>query len=277
MELGVYAQYFGAPPLDEALEAIRSAGLEAIVVVASPLRGGKDPLGLLRLARDASERRSFLRRISAHGLEIAALACRDNPFHPDPGRRRAARARGEGAIRLASLLGVGTVIQSSGRPADHLGARHPNWVTYSWPPDAFRILDRQWHGKALPFWRERARFAAGRGVRVAVELDPAFLVYDVAGVLRLRAVAGEAMGSAIDVGRLLRQGMDPSAVAVALEGAVFHVHAGGAREGVPRRLVAALAATGFDGFVSFDEGDLARCEPEPAIRGAVRLGSLLAR
>jgi sugar phosphate isomerase/epimerase len=128
-------------------------------------------------------------------------------------------------VRLAEQLHVPVVVTFSGCPGDADGARHPNWVTTPWPPEFLDVLDWQWEKKAIPYWRDAARFAGDHGVKVALEAHPGFLVYNVDTALRLRAAAGQAIGVNFDPSHLFWQGVEMPAAIRALGDAVFHVHA----------------------------------------------------
>ena len=128
-------------------------------------------------------------------------------------------------VRLAEQLHVPVVVTFSGCPGDADGARHPNWVTTAWPPEFLDVLDWQWEKKAIPYWRDAARFAGDHGIKVAIEAHPGFLVYNPETALRLRAEAGQAIGVNFDPSHLFWQGVDMPAAIRALGDAIFHVHA----------------------------------------------------
>jgi sugar phosphate isomerase/epimerase len=113
----------------------------------------------------------------------------------------------------------------SGCPGDSDGAKHPNWITTPWPPEFLEVLDWQWEQKAIPYWRDAARFAADHGVTVALEAHPGFLVYNVDTMLKLRAAAGPAIGINFDPSHLFWQGVDIPAAIRTLGKCIFHVHA----------------------------------------------------
>ncbi|MDP9483290.1 MAG: sugar phosphate isomerase/epimerase, partial [Chloroflexota bacterium] len=104
------------------------------------------------------------------------------------------------------------------------GATTVNWVWYPWPADALALLERQW-AEAIPFWQEMATFAAEHGVRrIAFELHPLHLVYNVPTLLRMRAAVGPVIGANVDPSHMFWQQMDPLAVVRTLGPAVHHVH-----------------------------------------------------
>jgi len=84
----------------------------------------------------------------------------------------------------------------------------------------------QWDEVITPFWTAAGQKAADLGVRVAIEMHPGQAVYNTATLLRLRQIAGPALGANLDPSHLFYQGMDPHLVVRALgPGFVFHVHA----------------------------------------------------
>ncbi len=116
------------------------------------------------------------------------------------------------------------IVAMSGTPGDGPGSTTVNWVWYPWPADALALLERQW-AEAIPFWQEMAAFAAEHGVRrIAFELHPLFLVYNVPTLLRMREAVGTVIGANVDPSHMFWQQMDPLAVIRALGPAVHHVH-----------------------------------------------------
>lgn len=86
------------------------------------------------------------------------------------------------------------------------------------------MLDYQWNEVAIPYWRELERFAAGHNVRIAFEMHPGMLVYNVETLLRLRAATGPALGCNFDPSHLWWNGVDAVAAIRKLGDAIFHVH-----------------------------------------------------
>ena len=101
------------------------------------------------------------------------------------------------------MLGVKTVVANSGLPAGGPNDERPNWVTTHWPPENYDILDYQWNTVAIPTWKEIAEEARSYGVRIAFELHPTCLVYNLQTFERLC----EGVGDCKDV---LGINMDPS-------------------------------------------------------------------
>ena len=78
------------------------------------------------------------------------------------------------------------------------------------------LLDRQW-AAAIELWQELATFARAHGVeRLAFELHPLHLVYNVPTLRRMRDAVGPIIGANVDPSHLFWQQMDPLAVIRAL-------------------------------------------------------------
>ena len=290
MKIGLFLALFHDRTLEEALDAARAAGCEAVEIATN---------GPHRPDRAAAERR---------GLEISALSCHANPLHPDEAVAAAADRSFRDTVRLAAELGVGTVVTFSGCPGESEHSRRPSWVTCSWPDDYPETLAWQWNERVLPYWAEAAAFASGQGVRVAIEPHPGFVVYNTATLLRLREAVGENVGANFDPSHLFWQQIDPLASARALDGAIFHVHAKdtgffpdrlaldgvletrtdpdertwifrSVGDGHPvefwRELVAALRAAGYDGALSIEHEDPLRSREDGLARAVATLRAAL--
>ena len=85
-------------------------------------------------------------------------------------------------------------------------------MTCPWPDDFSKILEYQWNDVLIPYWKEKAAFAASHGVhKIALELHPGFCVYNTRTLLRLREAVGPEIGANFDPSHLIWQGMDPCA------------------------------------------------------------------
>jgi len=112
----------------------------------------------------------------------------------------------------------------SGAPGDGAGSTAVNFIWYPWPADSMALLERQW-AAAIDLWTDLAAEALARGVeRLAFELHPLHLVYNVPTLERMRAAVGPVIGANVDPSHLFWQGMDPLAVIHRLGPAVHHVH-----------------------------------------------------
>ena len=187
--------------------------------------GGQSSAPHLRideLLGDAGRRREFSDAFASRGLRIAALNCSAWPLHPVLGARHVELIRS--TIRLAAELGVGKLVSMSGSPGDGPGSSTVNFTWYPWPADAMALLDRQW-AEAIELWVGLGAEATAAGIeRIAFELHPLHLVYNVPTLERMRAAVGPIIGANVDPSHLFWQQMDPLAVIRALGPAVYHVH-----------------------------------------------------
>jgi sugar phosphate isomerase/epimerase len=86
------------------------------------------------------------------------------------------------------------------------------------------LLDRQWT-EAMELWQRLGAEALAHGVeRIAFELHPLHLVYNVPTLHRMAEAVGPVIGANLDPSHLFWQGMDPLAIIRALGPAVKHVH-----------------------------------------------------
>ena len=65
-------------------------------------------------------------------------------------------------IWLAGLLRVPRLVMMSGCPSGP-GDAKANRVTTAWPPEAARVLDWQWSGQVIPYWRRLVQEAQADG------------------------------------------------------------------------------------------------------------------
>ncbi len=221
MELCLYTDSVPELTFEEALDLAARTGCRSIEIAT----GGQSSAPHLRLGAllaDPGARRAFQDAFTSRGLRIAALNCSAWPLHPVRGEADARLIRD--TIRLAGELGVDRIVTMSGCPGDGPGATTIDWLFYPWPDDALALLDRQW-AAAIPFWQEIGTFALANGVtRIAFELHPLHLVYNVPTLLRMRQAVGPVIGANMDPSHLFWQQMDPLAVIRALGPAVQHVH-----------------------------------------------------
>lgn len=223
MRIGVLTALFGDLAFEEALDKAAGAGVSA-VEIGSGGYPGMPHCPVEELLASASKREAYLEAIASRGLILSGLSCHNNPLHPDVATARKADEDLRRSIRLASLLGVPVVNTFSGLPAGAPGDTRPNWVTCPWPPHFLEILDYQWNEVAIPYWQGIAPFADEHGVKVAFEMHPGMLVYNVETMLRIRQLAGLAIGCNFDPSHLFWNGVDPVAAIRKLGDAIYHVH-----------------------------------------------------
>lgn len=224
MQIGLLTDSLSALSRPAALDLAAERGIETVEIGLGGPHGGWSPAphaDLVELLDTPSARQRLQHDVSSRGLRLEALNAAGNPLHPVHAHRDDAVLRG--ALRLAEELGVGTVVTMSGLPGAP-GDSFPAWITTVWPPENLELLDHQWE-VALAYWNDVAAEADRRGVKIAIEMHANQLVYNVPGLLRLRAAIGDTVGANIDPSHLLWMGADPLAAVAALAGAIHHVHA----------------------------------------------------
>ena len=221
MELGLYTDSLPDHGFASALDVAARVGATAIEIAT----GGQSSAPHLRideLLHDAARRAAFQEAFTSRGLRIAALNCSAWPLHPTLGEGHVALIRK--TIRLASELGVSTIVSMSGSPGDGPASSAVNFVWYPWPDESMALLDRQWD-EGIALWRDLAAEAEAAGVdAIAFELHPLHLVYNVPTFERMRDAVGPVIAVNLDPSHLFWQRMDPLAVIRALGPAVKHVH-----------------------------------------------------
>ena len=221
MDIGLYTDSLSDLPFERALDVAAAAGVRSIEIAT----GGQSRaphLDLGELLASGPARSRFLAAFESRGLRIAALNCSAWPLHPVVGEAHSALI--DGTLRLAAELGVAKIVSMSGCPGDGPNATTINWTWYPWPDDAVALGRRHW-AAAVAFWERKVRLASTAGVtRIAFELHPLHVVYNVPTLLAFRADVGDVIGVNMDPSHLFWQGMDPIAATRALGPAVHHVH-----------------------------------------------------
>lgn len=223
MKIGVFTPLLSQLSLSTVLARLKQLHIDTVELGTGNYPG--DAHCKLAMLEDAPALADFRRVLAEEGVSISALSCHGNALHPDPARAAHDREVSRRTILLAEKLGVRVVVDFSGCPGDSPNAKQPNWVTCPWPPDYLDVLRWQWDEVVAPYWQEHAKFAADHGVRIAIEMHPGFVVYSPETMLRLRAIAGPAVGCNFDPSHLFWQNIDPIAAVRVLGDAIFHVHA----------------------------------------------------
>jgi sugar phosphate isomerase/epimerase len=223
MRVGVFTPLLSKLPLEAVLKKL--AALHINTVELGTGNYVADAHCKLSMLENASALSDFRKTLADQGFSISALSCHGNPLHPDKARANQDREVSRKTILLAEKLGVPVMIDFSGCPGDSPHATAPNWVTCPWPPDYLKVLNWQWNEVVAPYWTEQAKFAADHGVKIAIEMHPGFVVYNPEAMLKLRAIAGPAIGCNFDPSHLFWQNIDPAAAVRVLGDAIFHVHA----------------------------------------------------
>jgi sugar phosphate isomerase/epimerase len=223
VRVGVFTALLANLSLDQVIAKLKGLDIDTVELGTGNYPG--DPHCKLSMLENAAALDEFKAQIAAGGVSISALSCHGEPLHPNAEIAQKSRETSRRTILLAEKLGVPVVIDFSGCPGDSDGAKFPNWVTCAWPTHFGDILEWQWREKAIPYWKERTKFAADHGVKIALEMHPGFLVYNPEAMLRLRAEAGANLGCNFDPSHLFWQGIDPIKAVRILGDAIFHVHA----------------------------------------------------
>ena len=223
MKVGVFTALLAQMSLDDVLKKLKSHGVSTVELGTGNYPG--DPHCKLSMLDNAAELDTFKKKLADNGFSISALSCHGNPIHPDAAFSAKCQDVSEKTILLAEKLGVPVVIDFSGCPGDSDNAKFPNWVTCPWPPDFLDLLDWQWEKKVIPYWTKRAKFAADHGIKIAIEMHPGFVAYSPETMLKLRSIAGPAIGCNYDPSHMFWQGIDPIAAIRVLGDCIFHVHA----------------------------------------------------
>ena len=230
MKIGIFTALFHDRSIDEALDAIAEAGIQAVELGAGAYPGSRhldDVGGVEHLIQDAGARKTLRQKIESRGLTLDSLSVHGNPLHPDRAIAEDHHKAFENGVLLAEALDLSVVNGFSGCPGDGPRAKNPNWVTCAWPDEYRDILDYQWKKVAIPYWKKQNRFLKQHNVKFAIEAHPGFIVYNPETILKLRDAAGTQIGANFDPSHFWWQGIDPIAAVRALgaAGAVFHVHA----------------------------------------------------
>ena len=227
MKVGVFIVLFGDRPLKKALEYVAEAGVQAIELPIGNYPAPGKLYDAKKLAADKKYRDNILAMIKDHGLTISAVSCHGNALHPDKRFAKAHHDTHRLAVDIAKLMGVNTVVNFSGCPGDSEKAKYPNWVTCPWPDDFLKILDWQWKKKVIPYWKKEATYAKKKGIRIAFEAHPGFVVYNPETIVKLREACGDNLGANFDPSHFWWQGIEPlNAVKyLAQYECIYHVHA----------------------------------------------------
>ncbi|WP_405100266.1 sugar phosphate isomerase/epimerase family protein [Oceanobacillus sp. FSL H7-0719] len=226
MKLGVFTVLFSGKTVDEMLDRVQAAGLNA-VEIGTGGNPGNAHCDLDGLLESADKRKEFLEKVESRGLTISAFSCHDNPISPDKKHAEASHDTFIKTVRLAEMLNVPVVNTFSGVPGSNEDSKNPNWPVTPWPTEYSDILNWQWEKKLIPYWKEAGQFAEDHGVKVGIELHAGFLVHTPYTMLKLRDATNQAVGANLDPSHLWWQGIDPVAAIKILgkENAIHHFHA----------------------------------------------------
>jgi sugar phosphate isomerase/epimerase len=224
--IGVFDPVYDHLSLDEMLNKISALGIEAVEIGTGGFPGTKH-CPVAELLADPAKAKAWKRKFEERNILVATLSCHGNPIHPNPEMAKRDDDSFRRTVLLAERLEVPVIVTFSGCPGDSLTAKHPNWVTYRWPPDYEEVVTWQWKEVVIPYWQGAVKFARQHGVkRVALEMHPGFVVYNPYTLVELRRAVGEEIGANCDLSHLFWQGCDPVEVIHFLgkQNAIYHAH-----------------------------------------------------
>ncbi|SJM49360.1 sugar phosphate isomerase/epimerase [Gulosibacter sp. 10] len=224
MHIGVFTDGFERYGLTDMLMTCEQLGIRGVELGCA--NWSKAPhVPVEDLLSGATSREEYLDQFERHGVQIDALNCSGNILHPIEGA-----AHRDGLSRtmsIAAMLGVNTVVTTSGLPGGSPTDRRPNWVTTHWPPENHEILAYQWDEVAIPVWREIVEEARALGVRIAFELHPTCLLYNLSTFEHLCERIGDCkdvLGINMDPSHLMWMGGDGRELVRRAPESIFHVH-----------------------------------------------------
>jgi sugar phosphate isomerase/epimerase len=224
IRVGVFDTAFHDLPTEQMIELLKDLKIEAVEIGSGndPGQAHCDREGLLA---DTGKLRAYLDLFEKNGLMISSFSCHGNPVHPDRERARREDRVYRQSIELASKAGVDHIVCFSGCPGDGTG-KHPNWIQSLETDEFVQILNWQWNEVLIPYWKDLSAYARQHNVRVALEMDSGYSVFNVGSLLKLRQAAGDNIGANLDLSGLFQLGVDAVAVVQKLgeEGALFHMH-----------------------------------------------------
>jgi sugar phosphate isomerase/epimerase len=225
MKLGVYNAILHDRSLPEALKAVKDLGLQGLELNTGGFLPPTHIPNIDEILTSDAARDDFLGIFEETGISLAGLNCNGNPLHPNPAIGGAHSADVIRSIRLARRLGQNRVVTMSGLPGGEPGATVVNWVVNAWNSAALDVIEYQWQ-IASKFWKEANAIAADLDVKVALELHPQNVVFNVPTIHELVERTGAThVGVELDASHLFWQQMDPVAVVRELGDLVFHAAA----------------------------------------------------
>ncbi len=225
VQLGVYNAILHDRSLTEAIKTTASLGLTGLEINTGGFLPPKHVPNIDEILTSDAARDDYLANFEGTGVSIAGLNCNGNPLHPNSEIGDKHSADVIRSIKLAQRLGQNRVVTMSGIPGAEPGSKITNWVVNAWNSAALDVIEYQW-SVATKFWKEADRIAADHGVKVALELHPQNVAFNVATIRELVERTGATnVGVELDASHLFWQQMDPVAVVRELGKLVFHAAA----------------------------------------------------
>ncbi len=225
MKLGVYNAVLHDRSLDEAIATVASLGLTGIELNVGGFLPPVHVPNITQILESDTARDEFLGKFDGTGVSPAGLNCNGNPLHPNPEIGTKHGQDVVDAVKLAHRLGQNRVVTMSGLPGGEPVSLHPNWVVNAWNSGALDVLEYQWEILG-GYWTEVNALAADLDVKIALELHPQNLVFNVQSIRELvERIGATHIGVELDASHLFWQQMDPVAVAKELGDLVVHTAA----------------------------------------------------
>lgn len=225
MKLGVYNAILHDRSLPEALKVVKDIGLQGLEVNTGGFLPAVHVPNVDQILTSDTARDDYLGIFEEAGVEIAGLNCNGNPLHPNPviGEKHSNDVLR--SIKLARRLGQNRVVTMSGLPGGEPGSSVVNWVVNAWNSAALDVINYQFE-VATKFWKGANALAADLDVKVALELHPQNVVFNVPTIRELvERTRATHVGVELDASHLFWQQMDPVAVVKELGDLVFHAAA----------------------------------------------------
>src|SRR5690625_5893438 len=105
MKLGVFTVLFADKSLDEMLDYVKDAGLDAVEIGTGGYPGN-DHCDVDALLESEEKRKEFLDKVQSRGLTISAFSCHGNPISTDKEFDKECDESFRKTIKLSNLLDV---------------------------------------------------------------------------------------------------------------------------------------------------------------------------
>ncbi|QDI91935.1 sugar phosphate isomerase/epimerase [Salicibibacter halophilus] len=134
MKIGLFTVLYQDLTFEGVLDKLASLNVEAVELGTGNMPGNAH-CNIDVLLESKEKREDFLGKLEEKNITISGLSCQGNPLHPEPTIAKEHHDTWRKTVLLAEKLGVNVVNCFSGCPGDHKDAKHPNWITCSWPPE----------------------------------------------------------------------------------------------------------------------------------------------
>ena len=129
MKIGIFTALFHDQPIEQALDIIAQAGIQAVEFGGGAYPGDRhlnDLGGVQTLINDDGARKRLRQMTESRGLEITAISVHGNPLHPKKEIAQEHHEAFHNAVLLAEKLGLGVV--NPRLPGRSVGASGAYWT-----------------------------------------------------------------------------------------------------------------------------------------------------